>query len=80
LSRNKVFNLSCLAINHLIEGDVEVGTTIGHQAVGLAQHLKSRKVWNHLLPLKIEADKYRNDTDARELSDTISRLYDTDAS
>jgi tetratricopeptide (TPR) repeat protein len=80
MGRSKVFNLSCLAINHLIEGDVDLGTKIGHQAVDLAQHLKSRVVWDRLLPLKIEADKHRHCIDARELSDTINRFHEAGAS
>jgi tetratricopeptide (TPR) repeat protein len=80
VGRAKVFNLSCLAINYLVQGDVDLGTNIGHQAVDLAQHLKSRGVWDHLLRLKIETDKHRNYTDARGLPDTISRFYEAGAS
>ena len=32
------------------------------------------------MPLKVEADKRRNYTDARELADTIARFYDADVS
>nr|WP_260194387.1 helix-turn-helix transcriptional regulator [Actinophytocola gossypii] len=80
MARSKAFNLSFLATNHLLDGDIDHGAKIGHQAVDLAQHLKSRRVRDRLLPLKEEADKRRNYTDARELSDTITRFYDADAS
>jgi transcriptional regulator with XRE-family HTH domain len=80
MARSKAFNLSFLATNHLLDGDIDHGAKIGHQAVDLAQHLKSRRVRDRLLPLKEEADKRRNYTDARELSETITRFYDADAS
>jgi transcriptional regulator with XRE-family HTH domain/tetratricopeptide (TPR) repeat protein len=80
MARSKAFNLSFLATNHLLDGDIDHGAKIGHQAVDLAQHLKSRRVKDRLLPLKEEADKRRNYSDARELSDTIARFYDADVS
>jgi transcriptional regulator with XRE-family HTH domain len=80
MARSKAFNLSFLATNHLLDGDIDHGAKIGHQAVDLAQHLKSRRVRDRLLPLKEEADKRRNYSDARELSETITRFYDADAS
>jgi hypothetical protein len=80
MARSKAFNLSFLATNHLLDGDIDHGAKIGHQAVDLAQHLKSRRVKDRLMPLKEEADKRRNYTDARDLSDTISRFYEADVS
>jgi transcriptional regulator with XRE-family HTH domain len=80
MARSKAFNLSFLATNHLLDGDIDHGAKIGHQAVDLAQHLKSRRVRDRLLPLKEEADKRRNYTDARELADTIGRFYEADVS
>ena len=80
MARSKTFNLSFLATNHLLDGDIDHGAKIGHQAVDLAAHLKSRRVKDRLLPLKEEADKRRNYSDARELSDTIARFYDADVS
>jgi transcriptional regulator with XRE-family HTH domain len=80
MARSKTFNLSFLATNHLLDGDIDHGAKIGHQAVDLAAHLKSRRVRDRLMPLKQEADKRRNYTDARELSDTIARFYDADVS
>ncbi len=80
MARSKAFNLSFLATNHLLDGDIDHGAKVGHQAVDLAQHLKSRRVRDRLMPLKVEADKRRNYSDARELSDTIARFYDADVS
>jgi tetratricopeptide (TPR) repeat protein len=80
MARSKAFNLSFLATNHLLDGDIDHGAKVGHQAVDLAQHLKSRRVKDRLMPLKTEADKRRNYSDARDLSDTIARFYDADVS
>ena len=78
VARNKAFNLSSLATNHLLDGDIDHGSKVGVQAVDLAQHLKSKRVRDRLEPLRIEADKRRNFTDARELADLIGRFTDDD--
>ncbi|HEV8560033.1 MAG TPA: helix-turn-helix transcriptional regulator [Actinophytocola sp.] len=75
MARSKAFNLSALATNHLLDGDIDHGVKIGNGAVDLAEHLKSNRVKDRLKPLKDEADKRRNNTSARELSDNIGRLY-----
>jgi len=80
VARNKAFNLSSLATNHLLDGDIDHGSKVGIQAVDLAQHLKSKRVRDRLEPLRIEADKRRNYADARELSELIGRFYDANAS
>jgi tetratricopeptide (TPR) repeat protein len=76
VARNKAFNLSSLATNHLLDGDIDHGSKIGVQAVDLAQHLKSKRVRDRLEPLRVEADKRRNFTDARDLADLIGRFND----
>ena len=80
VARNKAFNLSLLATNHLLDGDLDRGAGIGHQAVDLAQHLKSKRVWDRLGPLRVEVDKHRDHTETRELSDRMRRLSETEAS
>lgn len=76
VARNKAFNLSSLATNHLLDGDIDHGAKVGVQAVDLAHHLKSKRVRDRLEPLRIEADKRRNFTDARDLADLIGRFSD----
>ncbi|MDQ3790795.1 MAG: helix-turn-helix domain-containing protein [Actinomycetota bacterium] len=78
VARNKAFNLSSLATNHLLDGDIDHGSKVGVQAVDLAQHLKSKRVRDRLEPLRIEAEKRRNFNDARELADLIGRFTDDD--
>lgn len=76
VARNKAFNLSSLATNHLLDGDIDHGSKVGVQAVDLAQHLKSKRVRDRLEPLRVEADKRRNFADARDLADLIGRFSD----
>jgi len=75
MARSKAFNLSALATNHLLDGDIDHGAKIGNTAVDLAEHLKSNRVKDRMRPLKDEADKRRNNSHARDLSDNIGKLY-----
>jgi tetratricopeptide (TPR) repeat protein len=75
MARSKAFNLSALATNHLLDGDIDHGSKVGNSAVDLAEHLKSARVRDRMRPLKDEADKRRNNAHARDLSDNIGRLY-----
>src|SRR6266540_2726280 len=65
MARSKAFNLSALATNHLLDGDIDHGVKIGNSAVDLAEHLKSNRVRDRMRPLKDEADKRRNNSQAR---------------
>jgi len=75
MTRNQVFNMSSLATMHLIEGDISHGAKVGRGAVELAEGLKSRRVRDRMRPLLVEADKRRNNGDARDLADTVSKYY-----
>jgi transcriptional regulator with XRE-family HTH domain/tetratricopeptide (TPR) repeat protein len=77
VARNKAFNLSSLATNHLLDGDIDHGAKVGVQAVDLAQHLKSKRVRDRLEPLREEADKRRNFADARDLAELISTFNES---
>src|SRR6476469_170425 len=77
VARNKAFNLSSLATNHLLDGDIDHGAKVGVQAVDLAQHLKSKRVRDRLEPLREEADKRRNCADARDLADLIGTFNES---
>lgn len=74
MTRNKAFNMTFLATDHLIEGDVDHGTRIGRKAVELAEGLKSSRAKDRMLPLKQETDKRRNNPDARDLSERIAKF------
>ncbi|WP_156755429.1 helix-turn-helix domain-containing protein [Actinokineospora pegani] len=74
MSRSRAFNLSALATNHLLEGDVDHGARIGRQAVEMGETLKSSRVKDRLKPLLDEANKRRNNADARDLADLITNF------
>jgi hypothetical protein len=80
VAHNKAFNLSSLATNHLLDGDIDHGAEIGHQAVDLARNLKSCWVKDGMTSLKVETDRRRSNNDARDLGDSIRKLYEPDAS
>jgi tetratricopeptide (TPR) repeat protein len=74
MARSKSFNLSMLATNHLLDGDVDHGARVGRSAVDAAESLKSARTRDRMLPLKKEADRRRNNSDARDLSDRIAKF------
>jgi transcriptional regulator with XRE-family HTH domain len=74
MARSRTFNLTSLATNHLLEGDVDHGARIGRQAVDLAEGLKSSRARDRMRPLKEEADKRRNNPDARDLAERIAKF------
>lgn len=78
MARSKTFNLSQLATNHLLEGDIDHGAKIGRGAVDLAENLTSGRTKDRMRPLKQEADKRRNNTHARELCDVLNKYFHTD--
>jgi tetratricopeptide (TPR) repeat protein len=79
MARSKTFNLGALATNHLLEGDIDHGVKIGRAAVDLAENLTSGRTKDRMRPLKQEADKRRNNSQARELSDVLNKYFDADA-
>lgn len=74
MARSKAFNLSMLATNHLIDGDVDHGARVGRTAVEFAEGIKSARTKQRIVPLKVEAGKRRNNGDARDLVERIDRF------
>lgn len=74
MARSRAFNLTALATNHMIEGDVDHGVKLGRQVIELAEQLKSNRVIDRLDPLYKEACKHSADPDAKELAERISRF------
>ncbi len=79
MTRSRSFNLISLATNHLLEDDVDHAATVGAQAVAVAEGLKTARTKGRLQPLKREADKRRNNADARALSERIATFDATEA-
>ncbi|UJW34291.1 helix-turn-helix domain-containing protein [Saccharothrix sp. AJ9571] len=75
MARSRVFNLSALATNHLLEGDLDQGARVGGKALDAAEGLKSARIKDRMMPLKVEAERRRNNADARDLADRINAFY-----
>lgn len=71
MNRSKSFVLIALAASHLLQDNVDQAATVGAEAMGLAETVRSTRVQDRLLPLKREADRRRYNTNARELSERI---------
>ena len=50
-ARSRSFNLTSMAINHLLEGDIDHGAKVGRQAVDLSESLKSVRTKQRMEPL-----------------------------
>lgn len=68
MTRSRSFTLISLATNHLLEDDIDHAATVGAQAVAVAESVKTARTKDRVRPLKREADKRRDNADARALS------------
>ncbi|WP_199430701.1 helix-turn-helix transcriptional regulator [Qaidamihabitans albus] len=75
MARSKTFNLSALATNHLLEGDIDHGAKVGGKALDCAEGLKSARVEDRMRPLKDEARRRSNNADARELVERMNAFF-----
>lgn len=75
MARSKTFNMSALATNHLIEGDIDHGANIGTRALEVAEGIKSKRVRDRIRPLQDEAVRRQNNPDARDLVERLSDFY-----
>jgi hypothetical protein len=51
MTRSRAFELTALAVATLLDGDAEAGLTVGHEAVDLAERVRSVRVLDRLAPL-----------------------------
>jgi tetratricopeptide (TPR) repeat protein len=75
MARSKTFSLSMLATNHLLEGDIDHGVKIGSKALDCAEGVKSARVEKRMAPLKDEARRRSNNSDARDLVDRMTAFF-----
>lgn len=75
MQRSKTFNLSALATNHLLEGDMDHGARVGRVALEAAEGIKSARVKDRMQPLLAEADKRRNNPDAKDLAERLGVFF-----
>lgn len=74
MARSRTFELTELAAIHLVDGDVDQGAKVGHEAVDLAEQIRSVRVTDRLAPLQAYAEQRRRSPDARDLADRIANL------
>jgi hypothetical protein len=72
MTRSRSFNLISLATNHLLDDDIDHAAIVGAQAVAVAETVKTARTKDRMRPLKREADKRRNNAEARALSERIA--------
>ncbi|MEU3272123.1 helix-turn-helix transcriptional regulator [Saccharomonospora sp. NPDC006951] len=75
MARSKTFSLSMLATNHMIDGDIDHGAKTGGKALDCAEGLKSARVQERMRPLKEEAARRSNNSDARELVERMNSFF-----
>lgn len=74
MARSRVFELTALATVHLALGALACGLRYGHQAVDLAEQVRSVRTVDRLEPLMAEAGRYRQQAEARELVERVATL------
>ncbi|SEQ63305.1 hypothetical protein SAMN05216188_104101 [Lentzea xinjiangensis] len=52
MARSWTFCLIALASCHFLDGDLDQGRTVGMRAVGVAEELRSERVWDRMRPLE----------------------------
>lgn len=75
MARSRAFNLSALATNHLLDGDIDHGAKVGRAALDSAEGLKSARVKDRMKPMQIEAERRSNNPDAHDLAERINAFY-----
>jgi len=75
MARSKTFMLSALATNPLLDGDLDHGSKVGGKAIDCAEGIKSERVKDRMRPLQEEAERRRNNADARDLADRLNAFY-----
>jgi hypothetical protein len=74
MSRSKSFNEAMLATNHMLDGDIDHGAKVGRYALEIAENIKSARVRDRMKPLRDEAEKRRNNSDARDLAERLNKF------
>lgn len=74
MTRSRAFELTVLATAHLFDGDLDHGASVGHEAVDLAERLRSVRVLDRLGPLQQAARQRQSHSAVRELAERIATL------
>lgn len=74
MARSTALTMTALATCHLLDGDIEHATNVGHRAATLAETLSSTRPADRMGVLRNEAGRHPRDTDLHQLSQRIAAL------
>jgi hypothetical protein len=74
MTRSRAFELTMAATNHLRQGDLDHGASLGLEAVELARRLRSTRVVDRMAPLERELRPHLHRPDVQELHQGIAQL------
>lgn len=74
MTRSRSLTLIWLATVHALDGDLDVATVVGEEAIELAAALRSPRTRQRLQSLSAAARRFSGNTDAREIVDRIDDL------
>lgn len=74
MRRSRVFCLTMLALNHVLEGDLDGGATITIEAADRASGLASARVLDRMRPLLAHARRHRRHAGLAEATERIRQL------
>lgn len=77
MARSRAFNLTALAINHLIQGDFDASLTASEQAVELSAGIQSTRIKDRMRPLRERSKHHAHSGDAREIAERIDTFLVT---
>ncbi len=74
MTRSRSLTLIWLATVHALDGDLDVATAVGEEAIGLAAALRSPRTRQRLGSLSAAARRFSGNADAREIVDRLDDL------
>ncbi|MEV7037242.1 hypothetical protein [Amycolatopsis sp. NPDC051061] len=74
MTRSRSLTLIWLATVHALDGDLDVATAVGEEAIELAAALRSPRTWQRLNSLSAAARRFSGNADAREIVDRLDDL------
>jgi hypothetical protein len=73
-ARPRAFELTALAWLLIDNGEVDHGVRVGHEAVDVAEHIRSQRVIDRFAPLRAALSRQRGHGDAHDLTERITAL------
>jgi transcriptional regulator with XRE-family HTH domain len=73
-ARARAFELTALAWLLIGNGELDGGVRVGHEAVDVAEHVRSQRVVDRMAPLRAILGRHRTNPAARDLADRVAEL------